>query len=467
MLLLAGCPGPGVPKGGPAGPPMDAVTLRLGVVDDPAIVGAVELLRGEWNAQTGSDLHVQAMTQEELATADELSVDALIGPSFLLGPLAERGLVAPVPKDLLHGNAAAGDSAQWGEVFELPKLREAAWGTDVMGLTFGSPVLTVYYRADLLEKLGRRPPQTWKEYGKLAALLDALLDEAGDTQPWHGTIEPLASGWAGLVLLARAAPYAKHRDNYSTLFDISTMEPLIAGPPFQWALEELVAATEQGGQQMLRHDPSSAREAIRQGRCGMALTWPTAAAEISDGKEIRIGIAELPGSDDVYNVGNRSKERRAEHEDRRVPLLAVAGRIGLVSKASPHREHAFQLLAWLCGERFSSQVCSGSPATTVFRRSHKESPTAWAEPSMSLPSATAYAELTEATFLRQQWLVAPRIPGRDEYLGALDEAVRQAVSKEALPSEALMEAADRWRTITERFGLQQQKTAYRHSLGLP
>ena len=63
---------------------------------------------------------------------------------------------------------------------------------------------------------------------------------------WCGTIEPLAPGWAGLVLLARAAPYAKHRDNYSALFDIETMEPLVAGPPFVQALEELVAAAKLG-----------------------------------------------------------------------------------------------------------------------------------------------------------------------------------------------------------------------------
>jgi len=442
---------------------MAGVTLRLGVVDDPAIAEAVELLRGEWNTQTGSELHVQSMTQEELVQADQLPVDALIGPSFLLGLLAERGLIAPVPKDLLHGDSAEGDSTERGEVFELPKLREAAWEGQVVGLTFGSPVFTVYYRADLLEKLERDPPETWGEYERLAV----LLAKAGDAQPWHGTIEPLAPGWAGLVLLARAAPYAKHRDNYSTLFNISTMEPLIAGPPFQWALEELVATTGPSGEEMLRYDPSAAREAIWQGRCGMALTWPTAAVGIAGGGELRIAVAELPGSDDVYNVGSQSKQRRAEDEDRRVPLLAIAGRIGLVSKASPHAEHAFQLLAWLSSERFSSQVCASSPATTLFRRSHQGSPTKWVESSMPMPSATAYADLTEATFLRQQWLVAPRIPGRGEYLAALDEAVRRAVTKEAAPSEALKQAADQWRAITERLGLQQQKTAYRHSLGLP
>ena len=497
LLLLGGCSEPSADSNGTSGEsPIAGVTLRLHVVGDPEMARAVGLLRGEWHAQTGSEVQVESITEAQLADAEQLSADAVICPSHQLGVLAERGLVAPLPKEMLQDGLA-----DWSETFELPKLREAAWGPDVMGLTFGSPVFTCYYRADLLEKLGRRPPQTWAEYEKLAAILadcNDLLDpagsdtseveiseaeasasdtsasdtsasdtSAGNTEPWYGTIEPLAPGWAGLVLLARAAPYAKHRDNYSTLFDMSTMEPLIAGPPFVRALEELVATARRSRTDMLRHDPASAREAFWQGRCGMVLTWPTAATKIAHGKAIRIGIAQLPGSTEVYNVGSQSWEKRAEGEDLHVPLLTVAGRIGVVSKASAHPEHGFQLLAWLSGKQFSPQVCTGSSATTLFQRSHMESPQKWVEAPMPASAAVEYAEVTEATMLRQQWLFAPRIPGRDEYLAALDDAVGQAFDGNAPPGKLLRQTAEAWQRITERFGVEQQKAAYRHSLGLP
>ncbi len=194
---------------------------------------------------------------------------------------------------------AAEDSArsQWAGVFSLLKLREAAWGNQLMAVPFGSPVFCCYYRADLLEKLGRRPPKTWDEYQELAKLLaknsprptaadgqanknsPLPLGEGQGVRAWCGTIEPLAPGWAGLVLLARAAAYAKHRDNFSTLFDIETMEPLVAGPPFVQALEELVAAAKLGPADPLRYDPAAARAAFWNGQCGMALTWPTAAKQ--------------------------------------------------------------------------------------------------------------------------------------------------------------------------------------------
>ena len=105
------------------------------------------------------------------------------------------------------------------------------------------------------------------------------LGEGQGVRAWCGTIEPLAPGWAGDVLLARAAAYAKHRDNFSTLFDIETMEPLVAGPPFVQALEELVAAAKLGPADPLHYDPAAVRAAFWSGQCGMALTWPTAAQE--------------------------------------------------------------------------------------------------------------------------------------------------------------------------------------------
>ena len=93
-------------------------------------------------------------------------------PSHLLGVLAERKLLAPVPPRILR-------DAEWGGVFELLRLREAAWGKQVMAVPFGSPVFCCYYRADLLEKLGRRPPRTWAEYQELAKLL------AKTPSPWE------------------------------------------------------------------------------------------------------------------------------------------------------------------------------------------------------------------------------------------------------------------------------------------
>jgi multiple sugar transport system substrate-binding protein len=466
---LSGCPGPKSDGNGTAdGPALAGVELRLLVVDDrPELAAAARQLRGEWNAQTGSEFQVESITQEEFDDTAPLAADAVICPSHQLGTLAEQKLLTPVPERLLEGDVASRQ-----DVFRLLRHGEATWVGQPLGVPFGSPVLTCYYRADLLEKLGRRPPETWAEYQELAGLLAdrQILGDAAPANdaPWHGTIEPLAPGWAGLVLLARSAPYAKHPDNYSTLFDIRTMKPLVAGPPFLRALEELVAAAKLGSPDQLRYDPTDARAAFWRGECGMALTWPTAAASglpAETAPNVKVGFAELPGSTEVYNVRKQSWQPRGEDDDPHVPLLAVAGRMGVVARKSAHPEAAFQLLFWLSGGQFSPRVCASSEATTLFRQSHLSDPPMWVERPITPPAAAQYAMLAEKTFSREQWVFGLRIPGRPEYLAALDVAVRQAVRGERSPGEALQKAATRWQEITEGLGRDRQKSAYSHSLG--
>jgi len=413
--------------------------------------------------------------------AASLSADAVICPSYQLGTLAERKLIAPLPKDLPR---------QWSGIFDVLRLAEATWGPDVAAVPFGSPVFVCYYRADLLEKLRRKPPRTWGEYQRLAEFL-ADRRNLGDAAPpegapWCGTLEPLARGWAGLVLLARAAPYAKSPSNYSVLFDIKTMEPLIAGPPMQRALEELVAASKCGLPEQLQYGPAEVRTAFWQGRCGMALSWPSAATAKADGRApgetgtgslpakgekpggIQVGFIELPGSPEVYDrsMPGLRFSSRAPLDDPHVPLLTVAGRVGAVARESSQAEAARELLFWLSGDQMSPLVSAASPATTLFRRSHLKSPELWVESAIPRLTAEQYATTIEQTLRREQWVCALRIPGRAEYMAALDDAVQRALQGKQAPIEALYQAAKRWQEITEKRGVQQQRQAYRRSLGL-
>jgi multiple sugar transport system substrate-binding protein len=477
LLLTAGC-GSSPPTEATAERPLEGVKLRLLVVGDAEIAAAAGRLQGEWTAQTGAEYQVSQLSEKDLETAASLDADAIICPAYQLGPLAERKLIVRLPENVLDDAGR-----QWTDVFELLRLREAAWGGEPLGVPFGSPVLVCYYRADLLKKLGRKPPRTWAEYQRLAELLanrKNLGDAAPpDGQPWCGAMEPLGPGWAGLTLLARAAPYAKHHSNYSTLFDIKSMEPLIARPPFVQALQELAAASKQGLPEQLQADPAAVRAAFWQGRCGMALTWPSAAtaavpvlAPAKTGlspSESQVGFVELPGSAKVFDLGRSAWDTRGEDQDPHVPLLTISGRMGAVSAKSDQPEATARLLLWLAGDQLSTQICAVSPATTLFRHAQAKSPRTWVEPPVPAAAAAQYAAATEQTFGRKEWLAALPIPGRAEYLAALDKAVHDAVSGKQVPIMALDEAADEWERITKaREGEEQRKQhkAYLHSLGM-
>ena len=201
LLPLGGCgkdAKPATNDASQASQPLAGLKFRLAVVDDWRIAAAAQRMRGEWKAQTGSEFDVVQRSEKDLVDAKtkKLDADGVIFPSAMLGTLAEAKLLAPLPEKLLRDS-----SSQWSDIFEMLRLHEAVWGNQVLAVPFGSPVLTCCYRADLLEKLGRGPPQSWEEYQDLAQQLDRLKPADGGG-PWHGALEPLEDDWAGLMLRA-------------------------------------------------------------------------------------------------------------------------------------------------------------------------------------------------------------------------------------------------------------------------
>ncbi len=466
LVLAAGC-AQNTPESDEPRPTREPVELRLLVVDDPDMSAAIVGLRAEWKARTNDTFVVSELTGEELESYETPpDGDAIIYPGQLLGMLAQRNWISRLPEDHASHRELA-----WADTFELLQVAETCWGKVPHAVPFGSPLLTCYYRSDLLEALHKNPPKDWIEFHELAETLarrEALGESApADDNPWHGVVQPLAEGWAGRVLLARAASYAKHRDHYSTLFNIVTMEPLVAGPGFVRALEELIADAKLGPENQLEMDAAAARKEFLAGRAGLALTWP-GHAELERADEgpdpPPTGFAELPGSVAVYNFAQRAWDERDELG--RVPLVGLAGRLGSITANSEVPGEAFDLLAWLSGREWGTQVSSASPATTLYRRSQIRKPQPWLDPNTDSASAEQYATSVYDAMSRLEYLLAPRIPGAAQYMAALDTAVREAVRGDKPAGEALEAAAAEWKRITEELGLDAQQQAYRLSLGL-
>lgn len=467
VVALSGCTKNKQPAAEDSAAPRRQFTVRVLVVDDPALAEAVDQLGSEWQARTGAKLELAQLDAAGLNAATELTPapDAVLYPSGSIGLLAARGWISPLPADF-----ASNAELAWSDTFELLQVAETMWCNSPHAVALGSPLLTCYYRADLFEKHRKRPPQTWAEYQELAEFF-ARRENLGDAAPpaeavWYGAVEPRAPGWAGLVLLARAAPYAKHRDHYSALFKIDSMEPLIASEPFVRALEEMIAAAKLGpaGQAL---DGAAARHEFLSGHAALALAVPAHAGvkpKQGDHPQVATGFAELPGSDKVFNLGGKMWESRLTDESTRVPLLGIGGRLGSVGAQAKERSNAFQLLAWLSGREWGATVSSASSATTLYRRSQVRTPQPWLDPRTDTAAARQYGQMIEQALGRQAHLSAPRIAGREQYLAALDKAVEQATSGAQTPAAALAQAAESWKKITAELGLEAQQKAYRQSL---
>lgn len=443
----------------PAAP--DDTPLSVVVVDDAALA---EAIRKQWSAISEQPLDLRELAASSIAAGEfGEPADVWIYPEAWLGTLVEQRIVGPIPPDAWNGRALDRRA-----MLPLARKVECVWGETAYAVPLGAPVVSLLYRADIFERLNLSPPRTWAEYQTLS---EKLSDRAaiGDLAPpeseaWAGSLEPLQANWAGAALLIRAACYARHQNQYSTLFDFATMKPLIDGPPYVRALEELVAAAGANPGVALEMDMDAVRREVIAGRAAMGIAWPSRAE--SPARMIGLGVAPVPGDKNVFNAGRDDWETRADDDPLGVPVLGLSGRLGSVSRGTSRVGSAANFLTLLANADWSVGVLAVSAETGPSRTSQVKTLPRWLGEVWEGDPVRQYGQVIEAAHASPTWLMTLRIPGRNEYMAALDDAVRAAVRSEATPREALQTASSNWQAITERLGQETQRAAYRRSLGL-
>jgi hypothetical protein len=205
-----------------------------------------------------------------------------------------------------------------------------------------------------------------------------------------------------LAFLVEAAPGAISQNQEGVLFDTRTMKPRIAEPAFVDALKRLS-----------NHDNSS-----------IALS--------------RDGV--------------------------KVPVLGYADRLVAVTAASRNAASAFKLAAWLAQADISMQIARADGGTLPVRRSLASSK-AWYGPEIAAEHKDL-GKVFEAALGREKCLIVPRIPGVDDYMAALDEAVKSAAFDKVPAQQALENLTQRWEQITDARGRELQRNAYLKHLGI-
>ncbi len=165
--------------------------LRVVVIDDPPLARAIVR---EWQAQSGQRLELVEKSSEA-AIQHRLDADVVVFPSRLLGTLATSRQIVPFPRpwrpESETGDEADDHDYQWSDVLPGLRRQELRWGSEVFGVSFGSPQLMLIYREDLLDQWGLAPPNTWSEYQEAAARIRDHL--AGDPKGRRPRTEPSPS----------------------------------------------------------------------------------------------------------------------------------------------------------------------------------------------------------------------------------------------------------------------------------
>lgn len=466
-LLSAGCPS------APPPPPAAAwagQTLRVCVVGDPPLAAELRARIRPWEESSGAKVQVSEAASAETVPLPE--GDVVVLPSAEMGAAVARG-------ELLPWDVAwtTDPQAGWEALPETVRYGEMMLGEEVYGVPLGAPVLLAYLRDELFsgpkgaaEKAAAAlsPPVDWKAWDALARSAQPAGGSNHAAGWQYGCVLPLGDGWAGLLLLARAAPEAKHPSHYSTLFETKTMKPLLTETPFVEALTQLVELAKLGPPKQLSYSPQEVRACFLRGDAALAVTWPLGGAPgnapaAAEGEAVAMRFAPLPGSPRVWH--HDAWEKRLSGDDPAVPLIGCGGRVGCVRTGAASPGAAWAFLTSLRAHDWGKQVRQASLGLTI-PVLEKDDPGKWLASPAERTVGREYVSALKASLEHGQWLDALRIPGRSRYLAALDRAVQQAVRGEKTSGDALAEASAAWKSITAELGLDAQRTAYRRSLGL-
>ncbi len=376
--------------------------LRLGGLDDPALIAAVAAQRGEWVESREATLNVndEPIPLEDL---DPDQVDVLVFPADRFGDLVEAGYLGRLPLDEgrssetaptdEEGVSTARDNAQEDLEDVVPLVRDVLvrYGNERLALPLGGSALVLVYRGEIFEDealgaeaeasgIAFKPPSTWADCDALVEFLSGR-DLFGLGEPTWPLAVPLRVGdgpgadpLAAQVLWGRASAVGLHRDQIGLGLSRVSLEPRLAGPPFvesltrqvTWAALAPTGNAESDGS----GDPASgssssswpnaeaARRAFRTGRAAMLIDRAEMAIQWANRDDpFTIDVVPLPAARRVYDPSR--EEWDEDGPSNRVGYLPGGGGwlIGLSSRLDGQRRAAaLDLLNYLTSQDLQARL---------------------------------------------------------------------------------------------------------------
>lgn len=504
-LALIGCDGGEPPPVPESAPRFEGLKLVVGAIGDPKILETVTTQRGEYAQTRGAELSVLSTPLEPNAIE---GVDLLLFPADRLGDLIDARVLQRLPESVVRQTPPTSDDPDdpararkprdedgtpeppadplgWNEVAQAFRDQISRFGEDRFGLPYGGTTLVLVYRRDALEaesvkndaqktqlELDRdrksiRLPRTWEELDSLARLLHNR-DWTGDGQPDLGISVPLGpdpEGVADAIYLSRAASLGQHRDQYAFLMDSGDGSPRVASPPFVEALRDLAAWKTLGPESMKAFDAAAARAAFREGRTALLIDRAEHYAQWTDReKRLPIGVAQLPGSNRVYDPARRTWETLTSIN--RPSYLAGGGGwlVGIPANLPEHRrEAAVDLAKYLIQPQTAGRV--------LVDRAFPMVPVRVASMGAGLPDPSnapgvdsrGWGQAVLASLTATKVIPGLRVPQTAAYLGDLALARAQVLAGKS-PEDALAEAAASWDKRRNSLGRKKSLWYYQRSL---
>ncbi|WP_072681769.1 ABC transporter substrate-binding protein [Arcobacter sp. LA11] len=445
---------------------------------DEAISGPIKMEVEAFEKKTNSTVRIvasgwESMTQriEESLNDKNINYDIFVVLASWGGSILQN-TAASIPQNIK-------EKIDWDDVLPIYKNNVLALNNKAYFLPYDGDNINLYYRKDIIENDEYKKrfkkeygyelevPKTWKEFNDIASFFNNWdWDKDGEVE--YGFAGSRVKDYAtALLFLTKAAAYAKHPDDKAYYFDINNMKAKIDNPGFVKALEEYIDIMKYAPKQVMNFSPLEVRQSLITGNVLMAIDWANIGTMSQNSLESqikdKIGIAKLPGSNEVYNSKTDKWEKRYN-----APSSIVGNWIIVVNKNSKNKKLAFDFAAHMTSKAITSKyVVQGWSGINPSRYSHlilDKNIEAWTASGFSKDFAKKYLTAINESLSMKNVMNDIRIPGSNLYYDVLEEYIDKAIRKELSAKDALEITASKWNDITQKLDAKKQLQFYKESI---
>jgi multiple sugar transport system substrate-binding protein len=450
----------------------------------PQIAEPLQRRAPAFNAATGATIKVVTVPFSDLydKILTDLATNTNSYDAFVFDPQWMGDFVPPGYLEDITDRVKADQALKWDDI--APFFRD--FSASYKGRTYTIPLdgdfQMAYYRKDLLERDGLKPPATWQDYLDIAQRYHGK-DLNDDGKPDYGScIAKKRAAQSYWMSWSIAGAYLQTKGtSEGAFFDLDTMKPLVNNEGFATALDIYKKTTQYGPPDELNLDVGDTRGLFTSGRCALSVDWGDIGTLAIDPKtstvKDKVGSVILPGT---RRVVDRATGRlvdcsattcpHATDGVNHAPFSAFGGWSGAINAQADQKvkDAAYDFLSYMSSPAASNvDVTLGKTGFNPYRTSQFEDVDLWVKAGMSKAAAEDYLGAIRDSLQSPNMILDLRVPKSAQYQGVvLDTALAQFLAGEISRDQAIQQLESGWEKITNDEGRDEQKQAYAESLNI-
>lgn len=468
----------------PAAKPFEGVTVNILTFTGPQIAEPLQRRGPDFTKLTGakvnvivvpfSDLYQKILT--DFATKTNAYDAVVFAPQWMVDYITPGYLEDLTPR------IKADKDIQWEDIAAFFRDFSATFQGKIYTIPLDGDFQMAYYRTDLLQTAGLKPPETWDDYLAIAKAFHGK-DLNGDGTPDYGScISKKRGAQAYWMIWSVAADFLQSKGtSEGSFFDLDTFKPLTNNEAFAAALDVYKETTKYGPPDELNLDVGDTRSLFTAGRCALSIDWGDIGTLAIDPQTSKVkdktGAIILPGTAKVLDrktgklvACDKTTCPHAVNGINHAPFAAYGGWSGAINAAAKAKtkDAAYAFLSYMSQPAQANvDVTIGKTGFNPYRTSQFLNREQWVKAGMSPAAASNYLGAIEASLASPNMVLDLRIPQNQRYQQVvLDKTISQFLAGEVNRDQAMKQITDGWEEITNELGRDKQKAAYLGSLGV-